>query len=196
MRFRPWRRSVRRLSSIKRKRSGHEHSADPGSDSNARRRGRVTNPRRPPRCPRRRVVGHVCRRHCCLAQPSPARSCRFPPDRKTSCRRSPARRVTTAACQVESFVAPITAVPAPVVVPPAQNPAPILNIGPPVVSPPSQPEFFAPERPATSSLQPQSTTWSTPQIGSGSGSSNSSSIEEPRSASGDQFDMPLNQVGQ
>ncbi|HEX4072589.1 MAG TPA: TolC family protein, partial [Planctomycetaceae bacterium] len=104
--------------------------------------------------------------------------------------------VTTAAYQVESFVAPLTAVPAPGVARPAQNAAPILNIGPPVVAPPAQPEFLAPERPATAALQPQSTTWSSPQIGSGSGSSNSSSIEEPRSASGDQFDMPLNQVGQ
>jgi outer membrane protein TolC len=109
-------------------------------------------------------------------------------------------RVTTAAGQVESFVPPLTAVPAPAAAPviaqPAQNAAPILNIGPPVVTPPAQPEFLAPERPATSALQPQATTWSSPQIGSGSGSSNSSSIDEPRSASGDQFDMPLNQVGQ
>ncbi len=103
--------------------------------------------------------------------------------------------VTTAAYQVESFVAPLTAAPALGVARPAQNPGPMLNIGPPVVTPPAQPVFLAPERPAAAALQPQSTTWSSPQPGSGSGSSNSS-IEEPHSASGDQFDMPLNQVGQ
>ena len=103
--------------------------------------------------------------------------------------------VTTAAYQVESFVAPLTAAPALGVARPAQNPGPMLNIGPPVVAPPAQPVFLAPERPApppySRSQRPGA------RLNREAGRARPiPSIEEPHSASGDQFDMPLNQVGQ
>ena len=103
--------------------------------------------------------------------------------------------VTTAAYQVESFVAPLTAAPALGVARPAQNPGPMLNIGPPVVTPPAQPVFLAPSGPppppCSRSQRPGARLNREARLGL-------VQLLDRGTAqhSGDQFDMPLNQVGQ
>jgi outer membrane protein TolC len=101
--------------------------------------------------------------------------------------------VTTAVGQTESFVARVPALPISGVPQLEQYNQPAAAVVPAAPAPEPPPVFLAPSAPSPPALQPQSTTWSAPQ----SPSSGSASLsDEIRTPSADQFDMPLNQVGQ
>jgi hypothetical protein len=98
--------------------------------------------------------------------------------------------------QLGPFLSPV-AMPAPGLSRPNQNPLPTPNIAPVVATPQSPTEFLAPASLLAPALQPPASSWSAPQAGSWSPPSGSpNSIDEVRSPSTDQYDMPLNQLGQ
>ncbi|HUE16876.1 MAG TPA: hypothetical protein VMR25_22055, partial [Planctomycetaceae bacterium] len=104
--------------------------------------------------------------------------------------------VITADGQYGSFVAPVS-MPALGLPQPVGNAVPGLNVAPVVAIPQAPPEFLAPTGPSPPALQPQAATWSAPQSTSGSQPSGSSNtIDDVRTPSTDQYDMPLNQLGQ
>lgn len=104
--------------------------------------------------------------------------------------------VTTAAGQ-EPFVGPGSMLPTAGLSGASQCAQPASNSA--VVPAQPQPEFLAPIRLSAPALVPQATSWSAPQSGSASATSKSTGsgddIRGP-SPSGEQFDMPLNQMGQ
>jgi outer membrane protein TolC len=104
--------------------------------------------------------------------------------------------VITADGQYGLFVAPVS-MPVPGLPQPVGNAVPGLNVAPVVAIPQAPPEFLPPTGPSPPALQPQAATWSAPQSNSGSQPSGSSnSIDDVRTPSSDQYDMPLNQLGQ
>ncbi len=105
--------------------------------------------------------------------------------------------VTTAAGQMGPFIEPFPVVPVLSPSRTAQDALPTTNFAPVMATTQSPPEFLAPAKPSAPALQPPAASWSAPQAGSGSPPSGSpNSIDDVRSPSSDQYDMPLNQLGQ
>lgn len=98
--------------------------------------------------------------------------------------------------QLGPFLSPVP-MPAPGPSRPDQNALSTPNIAPIVATPRSPTEFLAPASLLAPALQPAASSWSAPQAGSWSPPSGSpNAIDEVRSPSTDQYDMPLNQLGQ
>jgi outer membrane protein TolC len=105
--------------------------------------------------------------------------------------------VTTAAGQFETFLAPLPVISGANPSSAAQNVLPVIGRAAAVVTPQSSVDFLSPATLSPPALQPPAASWSVPQAGPSvprAGSSNS--IDDVRSPSADQYDMPLNQLGQ
>jgi hypothetical protein len=105
--------------------------------------------------------------------------------------------VTTAAGQFGTFLAPIPVIPSPNPSSTAQNALPATGRDAVFAAPQAPLDFLSPAKLSPPALQPPAASWSVPKTGSSvPPASSSNSIEDVRSPSTDQFDMPLNQLGQ
>jgi outer membrane protein TolC len=119
------------------------------------------------------------------------------------------QNVLLAAVRGEDFVSPVTTaagqmqpLTAPLALPPTTTPwgtpqQALLPAFPVPVAPKVEPVFLAPTQIAPPTLPSASSSWSSPQADTGSASSGTAKAsDEISSPAADQFDMPVNQVGQ
>jgi len=105
--------------------------------------------------------------------------------------------VTTAAGQFETFLAPLPVISGANPSSAAQNVLPVIGRAAAVVTPQSSVDFLSPATLSPPALQPPAASWSVPQaVPSVPRAGSSNSIDDVRSPSTDQYDMPLNQLGQ
>jgi outer membrane protein TolC len=105
--------------------------------------------------------------------------------------------VTTAAGQFETFLPPLPAIPITNLSSSVPNTLPAASPAAAVTGPQPRMDFLAPANLSPPALQPPPASWAVPQVGSSLPSAGSpNSIEDVRGPSTDQYDMPLNQLGQ